>query len=114
MIFDPKMVLNSSRIRSKTDIRSCMFCNFDFGLILGRILRPSEPHWLRMAAKNCPKSLSQDEGVTQLFEFILQRSSKSVFDRFWIDFGPNLGGKLGPSWHQNPKNEGTKTMSKNL
>ena len=20
--------------------------------------------------------------------------------RFFIDFGPNLGGKLGPSWHQ--------------
>ena len=30
------------------------------------------------------------------------------------DFGPKLGGKLGPSWHQNRTKWGTKTMSKNL
>ena len=34
-------------------------------------------------------------------------------DRFLVDFGTILGGKLAPSWHQNPKKEGTKTMSKN-
>ena len=34
-------------------------------------------------------------------------------DRFWSDFGPKLGGKMGPSWHQNLKNGGPKTMSKN-
>jgi hypothetical protein len=36
-----------------------------------------------------------------------------LLDRFFIDFGTVLGGKLAPSWHQNPKKEGTKTMSKN-
>ena len=36
-----------------------------------------------------------------------------LLDRFLIDFGTILGGKLAPSWHQNPKKEGTKTMSKN-
>ena len=35
-------------------------------------------------------------------------------ERFGVDFGFKLGGKLGPSWHQNLKNEGTKTMSKNM
>ena len=37
-----------------------------------------------------------------------------LLEGFWMDFGPKLGGKLGPSWHQNLKNEGTKTMSKNV
>ena len=36
-----------------------------------------------------------------------------LLDRFLVDFGTILGGKLAPSWHQNPKKEGTKTMSKN-
>ena len=36
-----------------------------------------------------------------------------LLDRFFIDFGTVLGGKLAPSWHQNPKKEDTKTMSKN-
>ena len=36
-----------------------------------------------------------------------------LWDRFFIDFGTVLGGKLAPSWHQNPKKEGTNTMSKN-
>ena len=35
-----------------------------------------------------------------------------LLDRFWSDFGPKLGGKMGPSWHQNLKNGGPKTMSK--
>ena len=35
-----------------------------------------------------------------------------LLDRFLIDFGTVLGGKLAPSWHQNPKKESTKTMSK--
>ena len=38
----------------------------------------------------------------------------ALLGRFLVDFGTKLGGKLGPSWHQNPKNEGTKTMSKNV
>ena len=37
-----------------------------------------------------------------------------LLDRFWSDFGPKLGGKLGPSWHQNLKNGGPKTMSKKV
>ena len=36
-----------------------------------------------------------------------------LLDRFLIDFGTILGGKLAPSWHQNPKKEGAKTMSQN-
>ena len=36
-----------------------------------------------------------------------------LLDRFLIDFGTVLGGKLAPSWHQNPKKQSTKTMSKN-
>ena len=36
-----------------------------------------------------------------------------LLERFWSDFGPKLGGKLGPSWHQNRRKWGTKTMSKN-
>ena len=35
-----------------------------------------------------------------------------LLDRFLVDFGPKLGLKLGPSWHQNSKNEGSKMMSK--
>ena len=36
-----------------------------------------------------------------------------LLDRFLVDFGTILGGKLAPSWHQNPKKERTQTMSKN-
>ena len=35
-----------------------------------------------------------------------------LLGRFLVDFGPKLGAKLVPSWHQNRKNEGPKTMSK--
>ena len=35
-----------------------------------------------------------------------------LLDRFLIDFGTVLGGKLAPSWHQNLQKHGTKTMSK--
>ena len=36
-----------------------------------------------------------------------------LLDRFLLDFGSKLGGKLGPSWHQNRRKWDTKTMSKN-
>ena len=36
-----------------------------------------------------------------------------LLDRFLIDFGTVLGGKLAPSWHQNQKKTNTKTKSKN-
>ena len=36
-----------------------------------------------------------------------------LLGRFLVDYGTILGGKLAPSWHQNLKKEGTKTMSKN-
>ena len=35
-----------------------------------------------------------------------------LLGRFLVDFGSKLGAKLGASWHQNPNNEGTKTMTK--
>ena len=31
-----------------------------------------------------------------------------LLERFGMDFGPKLGAKLEPSWHQNPKNDGAK------
>ena len=36
-----------------------------------------------------------------------------LLDRFLEDFGVKLGVKLEPSWHQNRRKWGTKTMSKN-
>ncbi len=36
---------------------------------------------------------------------------EGLLQRFWLDFGPNLKGNLEPSWLQNLKNEGAKTMS---
>ena len=35
-----------------------------------------------------------------------------LLDRFLVDFGTKLGGKLEPSWHQNLIKWDTKTMSK--
>ena len=37
-----------------------------------------------------------------------------LLDRFLVDFGTILGGKLAASWHINQKKEGTKTRAKNL
>ena len=37
-----------------------------------------------------------------------------LLERFLVDFGAKLEAKLGSSWHQNPKKEGAKTMSKNV
>ena len=37
-----------------------------------------------------------------------------LLDRFFIDLGPKLGGKMEPSWDQNLKNGGPKTMSTNM
>ena len=36
-----------------------------------------------------------------------------LLERFWVDFGAKLGVELEPSWHQNLRKWGTKTMSKN-
>ena len=36
----------------------------------------------------------------------------ALLGRFWVDLVPKLGGKLDPSWYQNLKNWGPKTMSK--
>ena len=36
-----------------------------------------------------------------------------LLDRFLVDFGTILGGKLAPKWHQNQKKVGTKRKSKN-
>ncbi len=36
-----------------------------------------------------------------------------LLGRFFVDFEPKLGAKLGPSWHQNLRKWGTKTRSKN-
>ena len=34
-----------------------------------------------------------------------------LLERFWVDFGSKLGGKLRPSWHQNPTKSDTKTIA---
>ena len=36
-----------------------------------------------------------------------------LLERFLVDLGAKLGVKLEPSWHQNRRKWGTKTMSKN-
>ena len=36
-----------------------------------------------------------------------------LLGRFLVDFGSKLGGKLRPSWHQNPTKSDTKTIAKN-
>ena len=36
-----------------------------------------------------------------------------LLDRFLVDFGTQVGGKLGPSWHQNQKKSDVKMISKN-
>ena len=36
-----------------------------------------------------------------------------LLDRFLVDFGTQVGGKLGPSWHQNLKKSDAKMISKN-
>ena len=38
---------------------------------------------------------------------------EGLLERSWGDLGPKLGAKLGPSWDENLKNGGSKTMSKN-
>ena len=37
-----------------------------------------------------------------------------LLEGFWMDLASKLGGKLGPSWHQNLKHEGPKMMSKKV
>ena len=37
-----------------------------------------------------------------------------LLERSWGDLGPKLGAKLGPSWDENLKNGGSKTMSRNV
>ena len=34
-----------------------------------------------------------------------------LLGRIFVDFGSKSEAKLGPNWNQNPKNEGSKTMS---
>ena len=58
----------------------------------------------KIQEKSIPKVSKNQREVKLNFEGLL--------DRFWADFGPKLGGKLGPSWHQNLKKSGPKTMSK--
>ena len=37
---------------------------------------------------------------------------RPLLGRILVDFGTKLGGKLDPSWYQNPEKRGPKTMSK--
>ena len=60
----------------------------------------------KIKEKSYPKGSKNQTEVKMNFEGLL--------DRFWADFRPKLGGKLGPSWHQNLKKSGPKTMSKKM
>ena len=54
--------------------------------------------------KSIPKAIENKMEVGIDFGWLL--------DGFLMDFGAKLGVKLGPSWHQNRRKWGTKTMSK--
>ena len=56
--------------------------------------------------KTIKKEIKNEMRFGMDFRWLLERS--------WSDLGPKLGAKLGPSWDENPKNGGSKTMSKNV
>ena len=58
----------------------------------------------KMQEKSLPEGSKNQIQVKMTFEGLLERSG--------VDFGPELGGKSGPSWHQNPQKEGPKMKSK--
>ena len=61
------------------------------------------------------------ENRSQIDQKTIKKENKNEM-RFGMDFrwllesdlGPKLGPKVGPSWDENPKNGGSKTMSKNV
>ena len=55
--------------------------------------------------KSIQKAIENKMQVGMVFGWLL--------DGFLVDLGCKLGGKLGPSWHQNRRKWCTKTMSKN-
>ena len=73
---------------------------------LGRSTWHPKPTQIR--SKSLPKSIKQ--GIENMMQDGLVFGS--LLARIWVDFGAKLGGKLGPSWHENHENRGSKTMSK--
>ena len=70
--------------------------------------------WLILASKIDEKSIKKwiKKQIKNKMRFGIDLGW--LLDRFLIDLGPKLGGKMEPSWDQNLKNGGPKTMSTNM
>ena len=69
----------------------------------------------KLGPKTLQKSTQEASKIDQKgIENMMQVSLKfgALLRRCWVDFGAKLGGKLDPSWHQNLRKRGPKTMSK--
>ena len=68
--------------------------------------------WDAKSTKNRLKRLakSMKKGIENMMQVGL--GFGALLEGFLVDLGAKLGGKLGPSWHQNPEKRGPKTMSK--
>ena len=69
----------------------------------------------KLAPKTYQKSIQEapkinQKGIENMMQVAL--GFRALLGRFLVDFGANLGGKLGPRWDQNQENEARKTMSK--
>ena len=71
---------------------------------LGRPTWHPKPTQIR--SKSLPKSIK--EGIENMMQD--GRGFGSLLGRIWVDLAAKLGGKLDPSWHQNPEKRGPKTM----
>ena len=70
---------------------------------------------LNLAPKTHQKSTQEvpkidKKGIENMMQVGLEFGS--LLGRILVDSGAKLGGKLDPSWHQNPEKRGPKTMSK--
>ena len=77
----------------------------DFLVNLASNLRPKTFQKSTQEASNIDKN-----GIQDMMQVGLEFGA--LLDRFLVDFGAKLGGKLGPSWHQHPEKRGPKTMLK--
>ena len=72
-------------------------------------------HGEALPAKTLQKSTQQaskkiEKGIQNMTQVGLE--FKPLLGRFSLDFGPKLGNKLEPNWHQNLETWGPKTLSK--
>ena len=88
-----------------------IFCCWALGMILGLIF---DGFLVDFGVEN--RSKINQKSIQKPIETKMQVGMDfgSLLDRFLIDFGPKLEAKLGPSWHQNSKNGGSKMVSKKV